>query len=102
VNAHAEELRSFFVSHEGKKELTVQDGFGDFGAMALQMTDLIAKIVVDRELRTWIMPDFSTTVETNGVVAVVLMMGALQQYFSYDGYLCCGIPSVTLLGERAD
>jgi hypothetical protein len=60
VNAHAEELRSFFVSHEGKKELTVQDGFGDFGAMALQMTDLIAKIVVDRELRTWIMPDFST------------------------------------------
>ena len=74
----------------------------DFGAMAVQMTDLIAKNVVDPELRTWIMPDFSTTRESDSVVAAILMMGALQQYFEYRFHLMCGIPSVTLLGDRID
>lgn len=106
VNAHAEELRSFFVSHEGQKELEVVDvgslEYADFGAMALRMTRLIEKNVVDEELRSWIMPDFSTTTESDQVVAAILMMGALQKYFSYKMSLLCGIPSVTLLGERGD
>jgi hypothetical protein len=49
---------------------------------------LIAKNVVDPELRTWIMPDFSTTEESDSVVAAILMMGALQQYFEYRFSLC--------------
>lgn len=43
INAHAEELRSHFVSHEGQKELEVID-IGtrytvDFGKLAARMTD---------------------------------------------------------------
>lgn len=106
VNGHAEELRSFFVSHEGRKELIVTGGgnihTADFGALAVQMTNEIAKNVVNPELRTWVMPAFSTTTESDKVVASVLMMGSLQQYFSYKMRLLCGIPSVTLLGVRAD
>ncbi|PLN82437.1 hypothetical protein BDW42DRAFT_166821 [Aspergillus taichungensis] len=106
VNGHAEELRSFFVSHEGQKELEVVDvgtlATADFGKMALRMTRLIEKNVVDEELRNWIMPDFSTTTKSDEVVAAILMMGALQKYFSYKMTLLCGIPSVTLLGERED
>lgn len=30
------------------------------------------------------------------------MMSTLQHYFSYTCYLLCGIPSVTLKGEKAD
>jgi hypothetical protein len=101
VNANAEDLRSFFVSHEGKKELTVE-GHGDFGEMAARMTEQIEKNVLDPELKTWIMPDFSTTKESDSVVAAILMMGALQQYFEYRCSILCGIPSVTLLGDRAD
>ena len=48
------------------------------------------------------MPDFSTTTESDKVVAAVLMMGAMQKYFSYFVAITCGIPSVTLLGERED
>ncbi|KAI2721080.1 hypothetical protein DTO012A7_5290 [Penicillium roqueforti] len=106
VNAHAEELRSFFVSHEGQKALEVIEvgtiHSADFGALALRMTRLIEKSVVDEELRTWIMPDFSTSTESDNVVAAILMMGALQKYFSFKVSLTCGIPSVTLLGERKD
>ncbi len=42
INAHADELRQYFVAHEGKKKLTVS-AVGtrytvDFGDMARQMT----------------------------------------------------------------
>ena len=43
VNANAENLRSHFVQHEGKKELVVTANGTrytvDFGALAHQMTD---------------------------------------------------------------
>ena len=106
MNAHAEELRSFFVSHAGRKELVIEDvgsiKSANFGAMAERMTKLMAKNLNDPELLPWIMPDFSTTQETDKVVASIFMMGSMQSYFSYKFHLACGIPSVTLLGERAD
>lgn len=106
VNAHAEELRSFFVAHKGRKELGVlklgTSQSADFGEIALCMTRLIEKNVVDPELRNWIIPNFSTTTESDKIVTAIVMMGALQQYFSYEVDLECGIPTVTLLGERED
>jgi hypothetical protein len=106
INGHAEELRQFFVSHEGQMELKVIE-MGtlrtlDYGPLAIQMTQEIEKNVNDPELRTWVMPDFSTTTYTDHVTAAVLFMGAMQGYFSYAFETMCGIPSVTLLGERAD
>ena len=106
INAHAEELRSFFVAHQGQKELWIKAAgnihTADFGGMARMMTELMSKNVVDPELQPWIMPAFSTTTETDKVVASIVMMGALQKFFSYGFELCCGVPSVTLLGVKAD
>lgn len=106
INAHAEDLRSHFVAHEGKEEVSVT-AVGtvysvDFGALAVQMTEAIQEKVVDPDLRTWLMPAFSTTTVSDQIIAAVLMMGAMQQYFSFKAFLLCGIPSVTLLGERED
>ena len=106
VNGHAEELRAFFVDHQGTRELEVIE-LGtrytvDFGALAIRMSKLIQKNVVDSELRDWIVPAFTTTTDSDRVIASILMMGALQKYFSYRMTLGCGIPSVTLLGERED
>lgn len=82
VNANAEGLRSFFVAHEGQKELWIRDegslDFADFGAMARRMGKLVARHVIDPELRPWIIPTFSTTIESDQVVSSVIMMGALQ------------------------
>lgn len=106
INAHAEELRDYFVAHKGQKQLEVR-AIGnihsvDIGLLAQEMTHLIQNNVKDPSLRTWIMPSWTTTTDDDVTVASVLMMGALQKYFSYKMSLCCGIPSVTLLGERAD
>ena len=106
VNAHAEELRSRFVAHEGKTLLEVKAAGNrytvDFGRMAQRMTDHIDQNVVDPTLRGWIIPNFSTTHKNDITVAAVLMMSTFQKYFEFKFTLMCGIPTVTLLGERAD
>ena len=106
INAHAEELRDYFVAYKGQKELEVY-AVGNihtvnFGTLARHMTKEIQNNVKDPDLQAWIMPEFSTTTDSDRAVAAVLMMGAMQKYFSYGMRLRCGIPSVTLLGERED
>ncbi|KAK8007642.1 hypothetical protein PG989_001632 [Apiospora arundinis] len=106
INAHAEDLRSFFVVHEGQKELTVVDcnsiDCADFGRMAQHMTHLIQENVIDPDLRDWILPSFSTTTDTDKVVGSILFMGTMQAYFTYRYCVKCGIPSVTLMGDIED
>lgn len=107
VNAHAEELRGSFVSHKGKKELEIVYGGGnrftvDYADFATRMTKLLDQNVVDPDLRTWILPSFSTTTENDIAVSAIIMMGTLKAYFDYKCRIICGIPSVTLLGEKAD
>jgi hypothetical protein len=106
INAHAEDLRTVFVSHEGKEPLRV-DEVGtletvDIGGMAVAMTAEMEKHIVDPDLLGWIMPNFTTTTSNDIVVASVLMMGAMQEYFEYTFGIDCGLPSVTLLGEKQD
>ncbi|KAI1822680.1 hypothetical protein F4861DRAFT_376595 [Xylaria intraflava] len=106
INANAEELRRFFVAHEGQKEVVVKQqatmDSADFGMLAICITYEMDKFLVDKSLRPWIMPDFTTTTHSDMVTAAVLMMGSMQKYFSYTMMLTCGIPSVTLLGEKDD
>lgn len=47
-------------------------------------------------------PNFSTTTKKDVVVASICLMGALQKYYGYDVQVGCGLPSVTLLGEKED
>jgi Domain of unknown function (DUF4419) len=106
VNGNAESLRSHFVSHQGKKKL-VLDAVGDrytvdYGHMARTMTTLLRENVSDTTFCDWILPDFSTTTLTDTTVAAILTMATLKSYFTYGLRLRCGIPRVTLEGEKAD
>ena len=108
VNHHAEELRQHFVSHADKKELAIGYDYPagrssfDFRVFAKDMNQLLQEHVVDPELREWILPAFTTTTDQDTVVGSILFMGAMQKYFDYTCILLCGIPTVTLLGERKD
>ncbi|TFK70015.1 hypothetical protein BDN72DRAFT_857268 [Pluteus cervinus] len=98
VNANAEDLRSKFVAHEGKKQLVVsRDGtryIVDFGDMALEMTTLIDEFVVDPELKDWILQKFNTTTPSDTIIYAI-QMATLKA-------LICGIPTITLLREKDD
>ncbi|KAK0613358.1 hypothetical protein B0T14DRAFT_526077 [Immersiella caudata] len=107
VNAHAEELRGKFVSHKGKVGLEVVYDHGsrftvDIADFTNQIGGLLEKKIVDEGLRKWILPAFTTTTQDDVVAASVVMMGTMQAYFTYQMTICCGIPSVTLLGEKRD
>ncbi|KAL7911600.1 hypothetical protein GGI35DRAFT_443184 [Trichoderma velutinum] len=106
-NGNAERLRHMFVSHEGKKNLTLYYTTMslselDFGKVAQEFTSVIQNNVVDPELREWMLPDFSTTTDHDKAVAAFGMMGAMQKFFNYNVMAGCGLPSVTLLGTRDD
>jgi hypothetical protein len=104
VNAHAEDLRSSFVAHKGKKALILRaPGEVDMGKMTRNMTKLIDQNIVDPTLCEWILPSFTTTTLDDEAVATAIMMGTLKQYFEYlYDATTCGVPSVTLLGEQSD
>jgi len=106
INAHAEELRSFFVSHAGKKELRVLSNgpleLELVELMVTEMTKFMKENINDPAMIEWAIPSFSTTTESDRVVAGVLIMGTLQKYFHYIMEFKCGFPSVTLLGNRED
>lgn len=104
---NAERLRHMFVSHEGKKTLTLELTTTnlselDFGKVAQEFVGTIQNNIADPELREWMLPDFSTTTYHDKAVAAFGIMGAMNKYFEYCAYLGCGLPSVTLLGTRDD
>ncbi|KAJ7501946.1 hypothetical protein B0H11DRAFT_2171205 [Mycena galericulata] len=108
VNANAELLRASFVAHEGKRTLElvalgVTRYSFDFGDMSRQMVGLIEKNIVDPTLRDWAIPTFTTTTPNDVTTSAVLLMATLKSYFKYRMVLTrCGIPRVTLEGEKAD
>jgi len=106
INAHPEELRSSFVAHKDQEKLVVYDvgtiETVDLGRLAVSLTHEMDKHLVDSDLHNWIMPSFTTTTTTDTITAAIIMMGSMKKYFTYSMSLMCGIPSVTLLGEKED
>ncbi|KAJ3340067.1 hypothetical protein HDU93_007409 [Gonapodya sp. JEL0774] len=107
AEANAEVLRSRFVNFEGKKNLTfVSSGTMQTPGLMAEAVDWfeaeIHKNVKDQDLRRWIIPHFSTTTQTDRIVGGMLLMTTVKSYFDYEMELLCGIPRITLEGERQD
>lgn len=106
VNGHAETLRKVFVAHHGKRELVVEPGGNrytmDAGSMVHRMTTLMEEQIPDPFLREWIMPNFTTTTPADKTTCAIVMMGTMKDYLGYKFNLRCGIPKVTLEGEKKD
>ena len=102
----AEELRSKFVNHTGQMELTVTaEGSvceAPYGTMTRQFLDEISKNLVDPSFKEWFLPGFTTSTETDDIVASAAAMCTFQPYFTYTYSLVCGIPQITLLGSVED
>lgn len=106
INKHVEEFRGKVIKHERSEGLELKmpgtPYTAESGSMARKMSLLLKSEVVVPELTDWIMPNFTTTRQTDEVIASILMMGVPQKDFVFTCRTDCGIPSVTLLGERRD
>jgi hypothetical protein len=100
MNAHAENIRDLFVSHQGQELIYIED-FTWYDVLR-RFKDEIQARVKTPWLLDWIMPNFTTTTENDIMTANVLMMGLTKSYFKFEGGIVCGLPSVTLLGEQKD
>lgn len=100
MEAHAEEVRHLFVKHEGKEDILVEDY--TWTDVLWRFKDEIQARIQAPWLRDWIVPDFTTTTADDVMTSNILMMGLMKTYFRYIGDVVCGLPSVTLLGEKED
>ncbi|KAF4630646.1 hypothetical protein G7Y89_g7500 [Cudoniella acicularis] len=64
------------------------------------LTSKMQENIKEQGMRNWVLPNFTTTIINDRVVASVVFMGAMPKYFDYGGKTGCGLPSVTLLGTK--
>jgi hypothetical protein len=100
MSSHAEELRDMFVSHKGKEVIEIWALTWE--EVLIRFQDEIQARVKTDWLQDWIMPNFTTSTPNDEMTANILMMGVTKAYFDYAGGIICGLPSVTLLGEKSD
>lgn len=100
MSRNAERVRHLFVEHDGRKEIVVAGRSWD--EMLESFGEEIQHRVKTPWLLDWATPSFTTSTTNDTLTATVLLMGMLQQYFTYEALMICGLPRITLLGTRAD
>ena len=108
IDRHADDqaVREFFVSHEGKKSLTVEvgptlEGINNEGFFR-QMISQISENINKPEYTNLMESDFSESTSVDRIVASMMLMFSFQEYFEYRALLACGIPGVIMDGSEED
>jgi hypothetical protein len=101
VLSNAEVLRSRFVSHVGKVTLHAFRVAwpDDWNGVFEEFSDQIALHLGKK--RDLVVADFSTTGPIERAASQVVLMSAMQAYFTYEMSFC-GIPHILLLGTPED
>ena len=102
VNNNPESFRSYFVDHEGKKELVVESTVFSADYFCQKFAELLEENIKDKEFAKHYTNKFSTTNQIISTVNNITLMNTLKEYFSYSMMLSCGIPSVILEGTPQD
>lgn len=106
VNSNAEKLRTKFVSHEGKKELTVitenetdESQWDEFFAKIIEAIKYNTTESVVEKLKS----DFSTTTRFEEIISTSTIMDTFKEYFSYGRFIpMCGIQNIWMKGTLDD
>ena len=108
INENADNLRKFFVTHEGKESLVVErDDFvqGDpnnpWPEVFHEFSEQIRQHI-GAEAHDLLTPHFTTTGPNEKAAAQIVLMDTLKNYFEYTLHSRCGIPEITLEGTTDD
>lgn len=66
------------------------------------MSEKIDENLVDKTVKDWILPNFTTTTTNDIISCGIVFMAVTKKYFDFKCCLMCGIPNVTLEGTVAD
>ena len=103
VNKNPEILLQVFDAHQRENKLVLQtdDFVNDWEQVLGTFSNEIRKKVGD-EIHDLLNPDFSTTGPVEKVASQIVLMNTFKEYFDYELYTACGIPSITLEGTVED
>ena len=108
-NSKSDEVRKFFVQHEGKKTLAVKVGAGNLDVENInyswlfdQFSQKIAENINVPEYVQQMIPNFSTTTDIHKIVSQITLMTSVQEFFEYKSYTSCGIPVIEMKGTEND
>jgi hypothetical protein len=108
VNANAEVLRPQFVEHAGKAVISVRRDDFVKGSPENPWPEVFDEFTfrirehVGAATHDLLLPTFSTTGPTERAAAQVVLLDAMQSYFSYEFHSACGIPQIVLEGTADD
>jgi hypothetical protein len=107
INAHAEVLRPRFVRHQGKVKIEVRRDDFIKGSPENPWEEVLGAFsACIREhigpAHDLFLPCFSTTGLVERTAAEIVLLDAMQSYFTYVLKTICGIPAITLEGTRED
>ncbi|KAG9305389.1 hypothetical protein G9A89_011522 [Geosiphon pyriformis] len=112
INLNAEKFRSYFVNHEGEKDIIVFAADvlrstenrleGDWPVVVNRLTQKVGENVTKIELTELLECNFSTSTSVSTTASKVILLDALKKYFKYHVWTRCGIPKVTLEGTLED
>ena len=74
----------------------------DWGKFSYKMSQMVAESIKDPSMREWILPQFTTTTKADQAVASIMIMSTVQKHFTFCCCMSCGLPSVTLSGQKSD
>lgn len=101
-----EELRSNFVDHDGKAQLTVfMDGLENHPYKHEYAIDKLYWSInskVKSELPLLLLNNFTTTDITSKAVSQLLTMSSFRHYFQYGWSFTCGIRSIVMDGSHEE
>lgn len=106
INDNSEALREKFVSHTGKKALSVttsnqlkESEWDEFFNLVLEsIRDNTKEGIVDK-----MVSDFSTTQQFEKFISTISIMDSFKQYFDYIRCIpCCGIANLKFMGTLHD
>lgn len=107
INVNVEQLRHHFVRHEGKLQIIVRRDDFIKGSPENPWPEVFAKFSAAihehiSDAHGLIVADFSTTGPVERAASEVVLLDAMQAFFSYEVHTLCGIPSIVLEGTAED
>ena len=108
VHANAEALRSRFVSHAGQQAIEIRRDDLVMGSGGNAWTEVVDELTVgvrahiESAAHDLLVPTFTTTGPNERTAAQVVLLDAMQSYFTYTVQTMCGIPQVVLEGTVGD
>jgi hypothetical protein len=108
INANAEKLRPRLVKHSGKVVIAVRRDDFIKGSPENPWPEVFDKFTsrirehVGEATHDLLLPAFSRTGVAERAAAQVVLLDAMQSFFSYEFHTMCGIPQIVLEGPSED